>query len=226
MKELASAMIYLLSNYIDQYRVNKQKYNYYSGYFAKARKYYFYKAVGAFNAGGREKILDVGCGQGDFLAACKDIRVTAMGIDADGDYINFCKKRGYNVKIGDIYRIPYRKESYDGVFSQSVFEHLTDPLKAIGEINRVLKPGGLVIISTPTPSSSFWDDPTHVRPHTPKSLRLMLEMGGFKNISVSYVLFYLLGLNIGWNWLYRFINMIPIAMGSNIIAFAKKPDEK
>lgn len=197
-------------------------YNLYSGFFANARNIYFRKINKDFRKADTRTVLDVACGQGDFLHASNKEGFKAEGVDIESVWVDYCNKRGLKAKKGDVYKLPYKNATFDSLFSQSLLEHLYYPTKALKEMKRVLKRGGTIVISTPTPSSSFWDDPTHVRPYTPISLKQILATEGFKDIQVSYVVFYLLGLKIGWSWLHRLMNIIPFPMGSNLVAFAKK----
>jgi SAM-dependent methyltransferase len=50
--------------------------------------------------------------------------------------------------VGDAHRLPFRDDVFDRVFAFNVFEHLNDPTRAAGEILRVLKPGGSVVVHT------------------------------------------------------------------------------
>ena len=79
------------------------------------------------------------------------------------EYIGFDIHPGKNVDVtGDIHKLSeyFPKETFDAVYSVSVFEHLAMPWKAVLEINKVMKKGGLVHISThPTwpPHEMPWD---------------------------------------------------------------------
>ena len=50
---------------------------------------------------------------------------------------------------GSIYELPFAGETFDVVFSHTVFEHLKEPVSALREIRRVLKPGGIVALRSP-----------------------------------------------------------------------------
>jgi SAM-dependent methyltransferase len=68
--------------------------------------------------------------------------------------------------VADMSRgLPFRDNSLDGIYAYHVLEHLDDFLGAIGEIWRVLKPGGRAYIKSPHAGSVFttWKDPTHKR---------------------------------------------------------------
>jgi SAM-dependent methyltransferase len=96
--------------------------------------------------------------------------------------------------IPPVGKLPVPDAQYDAIVLSHVLEHLPEPIAALSEIWRILKPGGLLYIETPSDRSllrrshpnyarhgffSFWDDPTHRRPYTPAALyRLVLGFGG------------------------------------------------
>ncbi|RZD46860.1 MAG: hypothetical protein CXT78_03355 [Thaumarchaeota archaeon] len=195
-------------------------YNEYSGFFKSQRDKYFKKIL--FNHFKNSNlVIDVGCGQGDFLTQSKELGIAAEGIDDKDFWITHCIKKGLKAKKGSIFELPYDDSSLDGIFLQSILEHV-DAVKSMKEITRVIKNGGIVAISCPTPEKHFWDDPTHVRPHTIKSLNTLFEMFGFKVIHKNYVFAELLGIKVTWNGLFKWLNLIPASIGSNIIVIGKK----
>ena len=195
-------------------------YNEYSGFFKSQRDKYFKKIL-SNHFKNIPLVVDIGCGQGDFLTQAKELRINAEGIDDKEFWVTRCVKKGLKAKKGSIFEIPYDDNSVDGVFLQSVLEH-TDPVKSMKEISRVIKNEGIVAISCPTPEKHFWDDPTHVRPYTIKSLSTLFEMFGFKVIHKNYVFAELLGMTVTWNGLFKWLNLIPTSIGSNIIVVGKK----
>ena len=195
-------------------------YNEYSGFFKSQRDKYFKKIL-SNHFKNIPLVVDIGCGQGDFLTQAKELRINAEGIDDKEFWVTRCVKKGLKAKKGSIFEIPYDDNSVDGVFLQSVLEH-TDPVKSMKEISRVIKNEGVVAISCPTPEKHFWDDPTHVRPYTIKSLSTLFEMFGFKVTHKNYVFAELLGMTVTWNGLFKWLNLIPARIGSNIIVIGKK----
>jgi len=195
-------------------------YNEYSGFFKSQRDKYFKKIL-SNHFKNIPLVVDIGCGQGDFLTQAKELRINAEGIDDKEFWVTRCVKKGLKAKKGSIFEIPYDDNSVDGVFLQSVLEH-ADPVKSMKEISRVIKNEGIVAISCPTPEKHFWDDPTHVRPYTIKSLSTLFEMFGFKVTHKNYVFAELLGMTVTWNGLFKWLNLIPARIGSNIIVIGKK----
>lgn len=93
------------------------------------------------------KVLEIGCGGGGMIKAIKSYRpdLTAVGCDISRDAITTAKKHpeGVSFVVGDIYHLPFAKESFDAVVVYDVLEHIDDPEKGMQEIQRVLKKNGI-----------------------------------------------------------------------------------
>lgn len=90
-------------------------------------------------------------------------------------------------------KIPYEDESFDFVFIKSVIEHIRNTDLFLSEIRRVLKKGGKVIILTPDyqrQKDFFFDDYTHVKPFTRKSLEMALLLNSFKVKKCDWFFYY------------------------------------
>ena len=129
----------------------------------------------------KPKILDLGCGRGEYLEKFESFGWKAEGFDRS---LPENIKLHNIVKIGDLERpLPYRKNTFDLVFCKSVIEHQYYPEKLISEIYRILKPGGKILILTPDIESIkfiFWTDFTHRSPFTLSSLKDILQINNFK----------------------------------------------
>lgn len=102
----------------------------------------------------QSEVLDVGCGTGLFLSPLVKWGVKGLyGVDGHNDYTDRAIARGYiEVKsIKDLCsdRLPYEDARFDLVISKDVFEHLLDPVHALLEVKRVLKPGGMFLFHVP-----------------------------------------------------------------------------
>lgn len=90
-------------------------------------------------------------------------------------------------------RIPYEDNHFDYVFIKSVIEHICNTDLFLSEIYRVLKPGGKVIILTPDyqkQKSFFNDDYTHIKPFTLSSLKMAVQLNGFKIMIGKWFYYY------------------------------------
>lgn len=118
---------------------------------------------------GRIKILDVGCGIGNFIAFdAKHIE----GVDQNIESIQIAHTRGFRVKKGLVTKLPFTSNSFDGIFCGHVIEHLypEDALTMLYEFDRVLKPSGRIVLKTPLMYGRFYNDLTHIRPYPPEAI--------------------------------------------------------
>lgn len=146
------------------------------------------------NAMSKALAIDLGCGRGEWLELCRDIGLDAVGVDLDQGMLEACKELRLNVEHKDAieYLESLADESAAVVSSFHVVEHIAfSKLQIlIRESLRVLRPGGLLILETPNPEnivvagSSFYLDPTHVRPIPPQLLSFLPEHYGFERVKV------------------------------------------
>ncbi len=127
------------------------------------------------------KLLDVGCGRGDFSRA---FNLDVFSIDKEETRFH----EGLNIDYADLEHdfILHEDEFFDVVFSKSLLEHLANPENFITECHRVLKPNGRIILMVPdwnTQYKIFYDDYTHRTPYTKNSMEDFLQMFGFQNVS-------------------------------------------
>lgn len=136
------------------------------------------------------KVLDIGCFHGTLASGCSE---RIVGVDNDKDALQVCRERGFEVKQADLEgRIPFKSNSFAGVFCSHTIEHLYNPLNLLKEILRVLKPGGKLILLTPDyilthdKEQGFWADYDHKKPFIKTSLERIAFDAGFRNFSVKH----------------------------------------
>ncbi len=140
-----------------------------------------------FNLKSGGKLLELGCGRGDFLLAFKKIGFDCYGVDREisPDLANQVKIHQADLKKE---KLPFENDAFDVVYHKSLIEHFSSPHHLMTETYRVLKPGGKVVILTPDWVSTmkvFYEDITHCRPYDTTAIRDTLTMYGFKNIEVE-----------------------------------------
>lgn len=101
-----------------------------------------------------EKILDLGCGNGNVIALLKDRKIAQyFGVDISEMMVKEAAKRlggGAVVMTGDAENIPFGDSYFDLIICNASFHHYPNPQKAVEEMKRVLKPEGSIILGDPT----------------------------------------------------------------------------
>ena len=138
-----------------------------------------------------KSILDIGSGKGNHLVGFARRGLRAFGLDKRPECVASLKD--FDIRTCDIERepFPYETDFFDFVYSKSVLEHVVNTENFLKEALRVLKPGGLAVFMTPDWRSQhefFWDDYTHVKPFTRKSLQDAMLINGYENVCCSYFL--------------------------------------
>src|SRR5215216_222881 len=112
-------------------------------------------AVDCVPNGASLDILDVGCGSGANSAALAAKGHRLHGIDLSQAAIEKYRRQGFDGRVCDIENgLDYPDATFDVVFCSEVIEHMTSPETLVAEMRRVLKPGGLLVLSTP--NSAYW----------------------------------------------------------------------
>lgn len=117
---------------------------------AKAREIRFLRSIVCPRRG--EKLLDLGCGTGDYLAALSDRGAELWGIDISLNATSEAKRKvpqPDNILRGDACPLPFGDNEFDLVTAWGVIEHFPDIPNVIGEIKRVVKGNGKIAIMVP-----------------------------------------------------------------------------
>ena len=143
-----------------------------------------------------QKVLDIGCGRGEFLSLLKENDVGAKGIDLDEDMVLFCRKNGLDVEQVEAlsFLTTLEDKSLDGVFSGQVVEHLqpTNLIQLVKLCYDKMKYGTYFIAETINPlclsvfAKSFYMDMTHVKPVHPSTIKFLMESAGFREIELKF----------------------------------------
>ena len=156
-------------------------------------------------------ILDAGTGTGSNLRMLRDLGFSNFsGIDLSHEAIKYCAEKNLGtVQHGDVCDLPFLKESFDVVLATDIIEHVEEDAKAILEIFRVLKPGGVCIFIVPT-FQSLWgyqdEISHHKRRYRLKPFVRLIEGQAFRVESAFY---------------FNYILMPPIWFGRQLIKVFK-----
>ncbi len=145
---------------------------------------------------GCRKVVDLGCGRGEFLELMREAGIEAVGVDHSAACVELCRRKGLRAEQADLLEwLRASADSFDAIFCAQVVEHL--PPAWLPELVRLaadaLAPGGLLLIETPNPqclaifATHFYLDPTHVRPVPAPLLRFYMEEAGFCAIEVHWL---------------------------------------
>lgn len=148
--------------------------------------------------GGEVAFLDVGCFEGKLLDAIGQLTDwKTCGIEANLNAVEVARSKGHSVWHGfaeDAYATIPAGRQFDVIFMGQVIEHLDDPLLVVRRLSLLLKPGGLLVMSTPNlrskqieifgPTWGHWHVPYHRAIHSRRSLKLMATLSGMRLIRV------------------------------------------
>jgi len=103
----------------------------------------------------RARILDLGCGPGGFLLPAARVFGEAAAIDISMAWLVVCRKRLETERVRALLvcacaeRLPFRQDTFDLVIAFDTLEHVADRDRMVGEAHRVVRPGRLVVCTTP-----------------------------------------------------------------------------
>jgi SAM-dependent methyltransferase len=132
-------------------------------------------ALGRLGAQRNLVVVDVGCGEKPYRDLFGEAHYVGLNYGLEGASPDV---------LGDAQCLPFANGCADIVFSTQVIEHVPDPQRMLGEMARVLKPGGVLILTGPF----YW--PLHEEPHdylrfTKHGFRALLSRAGFVDIEVT-----------------------------------------
>lgn len=182
-------------------------------------------------------LLDAGCGPGSITVGLAEAiaPAQAMGIDASAESIDAARAlaaeravTNIRFEIADVYALPFDEAMFDAAFCHFVLQHLADPLAALRELRRVMKPGGVIgLADADHDGIVLWpSDPLLARsfevleslrlggdPRVGKRLRALLHEAGFARSVGSAVAMHegaVDGTRLAAEWQARYLEAQPL----------------
>jgi SAM-dependent methyltransferase len=160
------------------------------------------------------RVLEIGCGGGGLLRLLRERGACAVGVDMLSIALNLARERSdaderrqtwikeknqcssvfvsvQLVRIGKDGALPFRDAAFDAIIGQHVIEHLPDADAALHDWNRLLNPGGRLVLATPNasyPDPAHFQDADHVHVFSPRELSEAVLDAGFA-IEACYTIF-------------------------------------
>jgi SAM-dependent methyltransferase len=137
------------------------------------------------------KLLDVGAGVGAFLSVSSRHGFSAKGVEVSKWASRYARReKGLDVATGTLEDARFEDAHFDVVVLNHVIEHVQDPRALLGEIRRILRPGGLIVLGAPNAESlmarlirarwASYRPGEHIWHFTPSTLRRLVESEGFR----------------------------------------------
>jgi 2-polyprenyl-3-methyl-5-hydroxy-6-metoxy-1,4-benzoquinol methylase len=124
-------------------------------------------------------VLDAGCGTGygtEILAAAAE---RVVGIDISQEAIDYAhshyEQSSSEFSVGDLRALPFEEDTFDLVVSFEVIEHIEEQQLVISELHRVLRPKGVLVISSPNRAVYPSGNPHHIHEYLPEEFQQALE---------------------------------------------------
>jgi 2-polyprenyl-3-methyl-5-hydroxy-6-metoxy-1,4-benzoquinol methylase len=144
------------------------------------------------------RLVDVGCSRGQFVSTAAGMGMRAEGVEPAGRIAAAARASGLRVHHGKLEDVRFETSSFDAVTLFEVIEHLKDPLPLLQECRRILRPQGVLCLTTGNAQSwtvrvmgARWDyfsmeqDGGHISFYNPRSIALLGARSGFDVIAVE-----------------------------------------
>lgn len=141
------------------------------------------------------RLLDIGCGAGNLLAAARKNGWNAQGLDVSASAVKHVRDLSYEVFEGELHEAAFPSQHFDVITAAELLEHLIDPQPLLHEVARILRPGGLFWTTTPHARGlsgrilglqwrCIWP-PEHLQLFSIRGLTKLLGDAGFRQLRVN-----------------------------------------
>ena len=144
------------------------------------------------------KLLDIGCGTGEFLSACAKSGWEVEGVEPSEDARSKAKEL-HQLKVNDEDSLEINQKQYDVITMWHVLEHVHSLNKRIDQLSKLIAKNGHVIIAVPNHTSqdagefkenwAAWDVPRHLYHFSPSTIKKIMSNHGFKHIKSMPMVF-------------------------------------
>lgn len=146
---------------------------------------------------GHKPMFDIGCGRGEWLGLLREHGIEGTGFDTNAVQIEEGQAAGLDLRLGDaLEALAQAKDcSLSVISAHHLIEHL--PFESVAwltrEAGRVLAPGGLLLFETPNTrnvlvgATTFYTDPTHLKPMPEQVMDVLLETAGFYPVEIRHI---------------------------------------
>ena len=157
-------------------------------------------AVSMIGSGGT--VLDIGCGDAAIGELMRKNGNTVVGLDFPAVIRTATEKKEISLVAGEASNLPFANESFTAIFAGEIIEHLLNVTKFLGDIHRILKKDGKLVVTTPnitrlrnrlslllgdvSPWHEWDKDFSHIRYWTPQTLLDCLSKNGFRPETVGW----------------------------------------
>jgi SAM-dependent methyltransferase len=150
------------------------------------------------------RLLDVGCGDGAFLREAAGHGWIVRGTEFSPAGAGFARAAGVPVFGGELWEARLPGESFDVITCWHVIEHVADPRRLVGEMHRLLRPGGVLVMATPNLNDHFFrlaylvarlkrprlyevdEREVHLFVYSADTLRQLVTLEGFTDVRVGF----------------------------------------
>lgn len=98
---------------------------------------------------GPQRLLEVGCGMGEFaVRAVQELGTELIALDISPRMVEIARERGVDARVGDVQALPFADGEFDCVVANWVLYHVPELDRGVAELARVLAPGGRLVAAT------------------------------------------------------------------------------
>lgn len=141
------------------------------------------------NVGTSGSILDLGCGAGVLLEKVREAGYDSVGVDLSVDMLQLARERldgAHSARVGLLNAgceaLPFGDEQFDAVFCMGLFGYVQEVDRALSEIRRVLRPGGLFLMSVRNRANEILSDPCRLAGWTARRAARAVGLGRIRRI--------------------------------------------